>query len=314
MQPDGTLRVTETSTINFTKGTFQRGFRLFDADPDLRITDVSARDNAGQVLTVERDGSESEGLRLTYFFAQPVQNERRTFTLNYTVAGALQSATDRFTLLNWVAVFSDRAGLGVRNARVSVKLPIDSQIREATAYGVDTERLGGDESTVTFDVSEEIPSGTSLTVDIVFSNDSVRAAIVTPTPEPAQEIDPLISAIYATAESNASATRAARQPIAFSTAVSNFRDTRTSESTASAGLSWVLLFGALFGLLMLLQAAGILPKRNDDDDDDDSSTSGSRHRSSRSSSSSSSSRSSGSSSGGSSGASGSKGSGGGGFG
>jgi uncharacterized membrane protein YgcG len=330
VQPDGSALVTETSVVNFTDGQFGRGFRVFDPDPDIAITDVRASDDAGVALRIERTGSESDGLRLTYFFAAPVERQRRTFTLAYRVRGLVQVATRDNIVLNWSAVFADRSGVAIKASRVIVRLPGDAIVREATAYGVEARRSGADEATVTFEATEPIPSGASLTVDLIFASDVLLPRLA-PTPALAATVAPIEPEPSPDTEAPLDAGEAevgvlvppTRTP-GFPAAIKRFRETQSQPGLLSdvAAQEWLVGF-LLLGMIVVstvLRKIGIIDDssaESDDDDDAGAYLRRRRERRSRSSSSSSSSSSPRESSSGSSSDSGhsrGKGSGGGGFG
>jgi hypothetical protein len=124
VQPDGSLAVTETQTIDF-QGTFQQGFRVIPLDRTTGITDVSVAEvnAAGQEVPLAvTTSTDSNGLRLDWTFA-PVTNDSRTFVLRYLAHGATRvyPGGDQ---VDWNAVYADRPG-GVGASTVTLHLPAD---------------------------------------------------------------------------------------------------------------------------------------------------------------------------------------------
>src|SRR5438045_2281833 len=82
VQPDGSLLVTETQSLNF-QGTYQQGFRVIPLDRTTGITGVSVAEMSptGQTIPLNATSeTDSAGLRVTWSFA-PVTDASRTFIL-----------------------------------------------------------------------------------------------------------------------------------------------------------------------------------------------------------------------------------------
>ena len=164
--PNGDLRISETNVIRFTQGTFRWGFRDIDRRRLTDVRDIQATEE-GQPLRVELADTDDGMLRIKYYFSRPARDEQRTFTLRYTVSGALRYYPDGDQLF-WVAVYADRAGFPVQNARVTVRLPAGAIADNAEVYGVRASLRGLSEGTVVAEALEPIPSGSEMEVRVQF--------------------------------------------------------------------------------------------------------------------------------------------------
>ncbi|MCS6774048.1 MAG: DUF2207 domain-containing protein [Thermoflexales bacterium] len=165
VEPNGDLRIVETNVIRFTEGRFTFGFREFDLSRMAGVEDL--RVSEGDIpleIETERD---SNALLVKYYFASPAERETRTFTLRYRVRGALRYYPDGDQLW-WKAVYADRSGFAVQQARVTVRLPAGAQAERAEVYGVRAELRGLGESLITAEALEAIPNGDEMEVRVQF--------------------------------------------------------------------------------------------------------------------------------------------------
>jgi hypothetical protein len=174
LQPDGSLVVTESQTIDF-RGSFHEGFRAVPLDRTTGITDVSVTDGStGQQL--DRGTSRtSQGLAIDWTFP-PVTNATRRFDLRYTAHGAAR-IYDAGDQVWWKAIYANRPG-PVQQGTITLRLPADapSGTVRATMYtyrddGQTTREVGPgtvvDNRTIRWDVSS-LPSGTGVEVRAQF--------------------------------------------------------------------------------------------------------------------------------------------------
>lgn len=170
---DGTYRVVERQTIEFTSGTFTFGTRGIDTRRLGRITDVEVwegdqrfvPDRSGAPWTFQTYMNGSE-YTIKWFFP-PTSDSRHTYVIAYTVEGGLRYYPDGDQLW-WKAVVADRS-FPVRESRVTVEIPEPAEIQNWDAYGVQAtaERLGP--RTVTFQALEEIRPGQEFEVRVQFT-------------------------------------------------------------------------------------------------------------------------------------------------
>lgn len=173
VREDGTLRVTETNVIRFTEGTFTFGYRDIDQSRLTAITEVEVVDEQGEPLRIETVITEKNRYRVKYFFNSPASDERRTFRLSYTVEGALRYYPGGDQLY-WAAVFEDRGGFAVQNARTVVRLPAGAQADKAEAYGATARVSGVGENTLTFEAETPVDSGVAFEVRAQFPHGVVK--------------------------------------------------------------------------------------------------------------------------------------------
>jgi len=166
VQPNGDLRITETNVIRFTQGTFRFGFRDIDRRRLTDVRDVQVLED-GRPIQVELTETEDDMLRIKYYFSRPARDEQRTFTLRYTVSGALRYYPDGDQVY-WVAVYADRAGFPVQDARVTVRLPAGASATNAEVYGVRADLRGLNEGVVIAEALAPIPSGREMEVRVQF--------------------------------------------------------------------------------------------------------------------------------------------------
>lgn len=166
VQPNGDLRITETNVIDFTRGTFYWGFRDIELSRLTDVRDIAVTEN-GQLLETEIVTTDDNKLRIKYYFLTPARGEQRTFVLNYTVAGAIRYY-DEGDQVYWAAVYPERAGFPVQNARATVRLPNGATATNAEVYGVRADLRGLGESVVVAEALEPIPSGEQMEVRVQF--------------------------------------------------------------------------------------------------------------------------------------------------
>lgn len=118
LQPDGQYRVTEELSYDFQQGTFSFGTRSipndgFDALRNVQVTSADA-----EILgTRTRTESDQTIIRWTF----PERTEPATFTLRYTVDGALIEDED-LNRIDWQAL-GEETTVPVNNVSVSVQIP-----------------------------------------------------------------------------------------------------------------------------------------------------------------------------------------------
>ncbi len=173
IRPDGTFRVVEQQTIEFTSGTFRFGTRGIETSRLDRISAVEVsegdrvfRESAGQepwTFTTYMDGSE---FQIQWFFP-PTSDSRHTYTVAYTVSGGLRYYADGDQLW-WKAVVSNRS-FPVYASRVTVHVPEPAEIQNWDAYGTPARAQKLDARTVVFEAMEEIPAGQEFEVRVQFT-------------------------------------------------------------------------------------------------------------------------------------------------
>ena len=121
LQPDGSMRVTETQTVTF-QGTYQQGSRSIPLDRTMGITDVSVSESVnGQTTPLQvSTQTNNNDLDIAWTFA-PITNGSATFVLQYVAHGVVSvySGGDQ---LNWNAIWAGRPG-AVAAGTVTVTLP-----------------------------------------------------------------------------------------------------------------------------------------------------------------------------------------------
>jgi len=133
VQPDASLAVAETQTIQFQGGPYQQGFRVVPTDRTTGIDGVSVAEVAGgqtvayrestsQAANTFRTSNTDQGLRIDWTFA-PTSNAARTFVVRYVAHGAVR-IYDAGDQAQWKAIYADRPG-PVSASSVTVHLPAD---------------------------------------------------------------------------------------------------------------------------------------------------------------------------------------------
>lgn len=137
--------VTETYELDFS-GTFRFGQRVIPLTNIENITSVEVRED-NQLLRAscsEQAGTycvanTDEGLSITYFFTQSITDDSQTFTIKYTVDGALRVYPDGDQLW-WIAIPSDHFGFSIGSSTITVEMPQGYGPREGIdpveTYGV----------------------------------------------------------------------------------------------------------------------------------------------------------------------------------
>jgi hypothetical protein len=132
VQPNGSVQVSETQTIQF-HGTYQQGLRVIPTDRLTGIDNVSVGEDVGGTTAAYRPGlvpatnsfrttSTDQGLQVDWWFP-PTTDASRTFVLRYTAQGAIR-VYDAGDQLQWKAVYADRDG-PTEASTVTVHLPGD---------------------------------------------------------------------------------------------------------------------------------------------------------------------------------------------
>ena len=179
VQPNGDLKITETNVIDFTRGTFYWGFRDIELSRLTEVRNITVTEN-GQPLETEITTTD-DAVRIKYYFLTPARSEQRTFVLNYTVVGATRYY-DEGDQVYWAAVYAERAGFAVQNARVTVRLPEGATATNAEVYGVRADLRGLGESVVVAEALAAIPSGEQMEIRVQFPH-----GIITGQPAPWQQ-------------------------------------------------------------------------------------------------------------------------------
>ncbi len=178
VQPNGDLRVVETNVIRFTSGTFTFGYRDIDQKRLTDITDVAATEGAENEVPIRHETSISDAgkFRIKYYFATPATNEIRTIKLAYTISGAIRYYPDGDQVY-WSAVYADRNGFAVNNARVSVRLPDGTKAIKAESYGAPTQFSDTrDGNVITAESTGAIPDGKELEIRVQFPHGVISGA------------------------------------------------------------------------------------------------------------------------------------------
>ncbi|GIV85912.1 MAG: hypothetical protein KatS3mg052_2919 [Candidatus Roseilinea sp.] len=180
VQLNGDLKITETNVIDFTSGVFSWGFRDIELTRLTEVRDIVVTER-GQPLETEIVYTDDNKLRIKYYFLTPARGEQRTFVLNYTVVGATRYYNEGDQVF-WAAVYPDRGGFAVQNARAVVRLPAGATATNAEVYGVRANVKGLGESVVVAEALEPIPSGDQMEVRVQFPH-----GILTGEPAPWQQ-------------------------------------------------------------------------------------------------------------------------------
>lgn len=202
LQPDGSIDVTETQTLNFIGEPFTFGFRSIPVGRQGNndgITNVSVREgdfaytesfsNAPGTFEVVDEGGET---RINWYFDPALGSN--TYTFNYTVNGAVRTGTldeGSGDQLFWTVLPSDHPAR-VDSSRTTITLPegISPQKYTGTedhlvaAYLNDVQTtdvvttVSEDERVITFDTQRAIMPGEKLDVRVQFPH----GLLATPTP------------------------------------------------------------------------------------------------------------------------------------
>ncbi|HEU5315663.1 MAG TPA: DUF2207 domain-containing protein [Chloroflexota bacterium] len=142
LQQDGRLVVREAQEIAFTGGPFQKGSRWIPLSKITRLSDVRvAIDGAAASGGREFPGTfdvtgdtvgPSVGRALIEWWFPRTTNARRTFVLDYTVAGAV-SYYDAGDQLRWNALYGDRP-YPIESSTITLRLPSPTSEWRADAY------------------------------------------------------------------------------------------------------------------------------------------------------------------------------------
>ncbi len=179
VEPNGDLSIVETNVIRFTSGTFTFGFRDIDMQRLTAVRDVAVFEG-DQPLRVET-GITDGFFRIKYYFASPATNEERTFVLRYTVQGAVRYYEEGDQVW-WAAVYADRNGFPVRNARAVVYLPPGAVAENAAVYGVPAAVSGVGERVVVAEAQSAVPNGAVMEIRVQFPH-----GVISGSPPPWQE-------------------------------------------------------------------------------------------------------------------------------
>ncbi len=163
--PNGDLRIVETNVIDFTSGTFTFGYRDIDQSRLTGIVDVLVTEQ-GRALPVELSQTDEGYFRIRYEF-EPARQERRVFTVEYTVQGATRYYDDGDEVF-WAGVYADRNGFAVQAAQLTVRLPDGASALDAQTYGPRAEVTGQGENVVVAEALEPIASGDQFEIWVKF--------------------------------------------------------------------------------------------------------------------------------------------------
>lgn len=166
VQPNGDLKIAETNVIDFTSGSFSFGFRDIDQSRLTDVRDIVVTEN-GQPLETEIVTTDDNKLRIKYYFLTPARDEQRTFILNYIISGATRYY-DGGDQVYWAAVYPERSGFPVQNARATVRLPNGATATNAEVYGVRADVKGLGESVVVGEALDPISSGEQMEIRVQF--------------------------------------------------------------------------------------------------------------------------------------------------
>ena len=176
---DGTFRVVETQTLDFTTGTFHYGYRNIDLSRVERITDVQVWGDGVAYRQAEGEDPGSfhterkSGDLYIYWYFEPTHGEH-TYVISYVVHGGLRYY-DEGDQLWWKAVPSD-LGARVDASRVVVNLPEGARADKAAAYGVASRVSGEGTNRVTFTAEEAIFPGDEFEVRVQFPHGIVSGS------------------------------------------------------------------------------------------------------------------------------------------
>ncbi len=214
INPDGSMDVTETQTLNFQGAPFEFGFRSIPVGRQGNndgIRDVSVREGN---LIFERSFSNRPGTfevideggetRINWYFEPALGNH--TYTFNYTVDGAVRLGAPEEgsgDQLFWTVIPSDHPAR-VDRSRITVTLPegvypqrfIDTNEHLVAAYINDSQtdnvliNVSDDERVITFESQQALMPGYSLDVRVQFPHGLL--ALPTPDWQAAEQRDDVI--------------------------------------------------------------------------------------------------------------------------
>ena len=187
LQDNGDLRVRLIQRIHF-NGIFSEAFFEIPTDYTTGIEEVSVWQGSGtaehdfredpMLIPADFSIAQSTGsIDVKWTYAPTSAGETRLFIIEYTAVAALRVHRDRDNLL-WQAINSDRSGVAVDSAQITVDLPSYMPMDSVTfaAHGAaHVAKLEG--NTVFFEVTEPLADGQGVTVDIEFPHGLVNAQI-----------------------------------------------------------------------------------------------------------------------------------------
>ena len=191
VRPDGTLRVTETQTIVFVNGSFHVGFASIPLDRLDTLTDIQVSENGRpyQRVTSERESGfqahvEGNEYIVEWYFPY-TSNAQRTFTLAYTVQGAIRRYPDAdppHDVVQWIAIAPDHE-FPIDQSRVTVRLPRGVKLLPdaSSPTGYNADAVGADAKTrvdvergiVTVDAGRVVRPGESVEVGVKFEHGKI---------------------------------------------------------------------------------------------------------------------------------------------
>jgi len=185
VREDGTFRVVEEQTIEFTSGVFTFGTRGIDTSRLGTIAAVEVRE--GDRVFTESSSGEPWTFQTYYeggefvikWFFEPTADSRHTYTLAYTVSGGLRYYADGDQLW-WKAVAADRP-FPIRASRATIRVPEGAEIQNWDAYGIAATAQKVDAHTVAFEATEAVAPGQDYEVRVQFTH-----GVVAGTPQPWQ--------------------------------------------------------------------------------------------------------------------------------
>ena len=183
--PNGDVRMVETWQTQFIGGPFRFAFRAIPLNRVEAIEEWSvseggqqyrqSSDQSANSYTVDRNSDEE---KITWYFPSTT-DQQRTFTLRYTLKGALRIYNDGDQFF-WKFIESDRA-YTISQSRVVVSLPqgvAPSQMK-AASYRNATEESGqariDEDATAVFD-GHSFPNGTEWEIRVQFPHGVVSAS------------------------------------------------------------------------------------------------------------------------------------------
>ncbi len=188
--PNGDVQVVETWNVNFREGRFSRVMHDISHEHITAVTDwevissgVHYEENTNEdsinyephTYTVR---TSEERTTITWYFPK-TQNRSRTFTLKYTLQGAMRVYPDGNDIFSWMAVEENHA-YSIIDARVVVHLPTayEPSVVQASSYRnqePSEEQPVIEGQTVTF-ADRLFDPGTSWEVRVRFPHGAVQAA------------------------------------------------------------------------------------------------------------------------------------------
>ncbi|MBZ0284245.1 MAG: DUF2207 domain-containing protein [Anaerolineae bacterium] len=194
--------VAERYDIDFT-GRFTFGSVVIPLNNIEAIRNVEVFED-GQALRESCSGSggtycvenTDEGLSITYYFVDPINNDRQQFEIRYQVTGALR-VYEGGDQLYWIAVPSEHFGFPIGSSTVTVELPEGFAPREGIdpveTYGVPaTVNVQG--TTITATANEPITGNESFEIRVQYPhNPAAQAADWQGTFDQRQTYGPIVS-------------------------------------------------------------------------------------------------------------------------